>query len=142
MNILVINGPNLDRLGKRDPSVYGSETLKQINEKIEKFARKIGVDVEFFQSSSEGEIVSEIGKADGVFDGIVINPAAYTHTSVAIRDAIEAVEIPVVEVHISNVYSREAFRSLSLTAGACRGQIAGFGADSYLLAIRAVSGKI
>lgn len=139
MKILVINGPNMDRMGHRDVAVYGSETLSEINEKIKKLASRIGISVEFFQSPSEGDIVSKIGSADGNYDGIIINPAAYTHTSVAIRDAIEAGEVPVIEVHLSNIYSREEFRAKSLTAAVCAGQITGFGSDSYLLALRALA---
>ena len=142
MKILVINGPNMDRMGHRDEAVYGSETLEEINEKIKKLADGLGVSVEFFQSPSEGEIVSKIGSAEGEYDGIIINPAAYTHTSVAIRDAIEAVKIPVIEVHLSNIYAREEFRAKSLTAAVCAGQITGFGSDSYLLALRAIAKKI
>jgi 3-dehydroquinate dehydratase-2 len=138
MKILVINGPNMDKLGKRDASVYGAETLPEINEKISALAKELGADVSFYQSSSEGDIVSEIGIADEKYDGAVINPAAYTHTSVAIRDAIEAAKIPFVEVHMSNIYSREDFRAKSLTAPVCAGQISGFGSESYLLALRAI----
>ena len=139
MKIIVINGPNMDRLGKRDAAVYGTATLDEINAKIKKLAAELGVDVDFFQSDSEGEIVSEIGACEGVYGAAIINPAAYTHTSVAIRDAIEAAKIPFAEVHLSNIYAREDFRSKSLTAAVCRGQIAGFGADSYLLALRALA---
>jgi len=142
MKILVINGPNMDRMGERDTSVYGSDTLPEINEKIKTLASGLGVSVEFFQSSSEGDIVSKIGSAGGNYDGVIINPAAYTHTSVAIRDAIEAVKIPVIEVHLSNIYAREEFRAKSLTAAVCAGQITGFGSDSYLLALRALAKKI
>ncbi len=138
MKILVINGPNLDLLGKREPEVYGKKTLKEINDEIKNLAKEIGCEVEFSQSSYEGEIVEEIGKANGKFDGIIINPAAYTHTSIAIRDAISAVNIPTVEVHLSNIYSREDFRSKSLIAPAAKGQISGFGENSYFLALRAL----
>jgi len=136
MKIIVINGPNMDKLGKRDASVYGEETLPEINKRIRALAKELSAEVDFYQSSSEGDIVSEIGNADEKYDGAVINPAAYTHTSVAIRDAIEAAKIPFAEVHMSNIYSREDFRSKSMTAPVCAGQISGFGADSYLLALR------
>jgi len=138
MKILVINGPNMDKLGKRDASVYGAETLAEINKKISALAAELGAEVSFYQSSSEGDIVSKIGNADEKYDGAVINPAAYTHTSVAIRDAIEAAKIPFAETHMSNIYSREDFRSKSMTAPVCAGQICGFGAESYLLALRAI----
>ncbi|MEA2082402.1 MAG: type II 3-dehydroquinate dehydratase [Elusimicrobiota bacterium] len=142
MKILVLNGPNMDKLGKRDASVYGKETLAEINGKINALGKELGAETDFYQSASEGDIVSEIGKADEKYDGAVINPAAYTHTSVAIRDAVEAVKIPFAEVHMSNIYSREDFRSKSMTAPVCAGQISGFGSDSYLLALRAVIGLI
>ncbi|PIU18693.1 MAG: type II 3-dehydroquinate dehydratase [Elusimicrobia bacterium CG08_land_8_20_14_0_20_44_26] len=141
MKIIVINGPNMDKLGKRDVSVYGKETLDVVNEKIKKLAAELGVEVDFFQSASEGEIVQKIGACDENYDGAVINPAAYTHTSVAIRDAIESSKIPFIEVHLSNIYAREDFRSRSLTAAVCKGQIAGFGGHSYALAMRALAGK-
>ena len=142
MKIIVINGPNMDKLGKRDASVYGEETLPEINKRISALAKDLGAEVTFYQSSSEGDIVSEIGNADEKYDGAVINPAAYTHTSVAIRDAIEAAKIPFAEVHMSNIYAREDFRSKSMTAPVCAGQISGFGADSYLLALRGLISRI
>ena len=143
MKILVINGPNLNMLGIREPDLYGHETYADLLEKIRRHAEKSGTEVTFFQSNHEGDIVDRIGNArfDG-FDGIIINPAAYTHTSVAIRDAIAAVNLPAVEVHISNVNSREDFRHVSYTAPVCIGVIAGFGADSYLLALRALCAHI
>ncbi len=125
-------------LGTREPEIYGSMTLDDINKDIAKCAKELGVETETFQSNIEGEIVDKIQQAKGVFDGIVINPAAYTHTSVAIRDAISAVGIKAVEVHISNIHAREEFRKNSLIAPVCVGQIAGFGADSYKLALRAL----
>lgn len=131
--ILVIHGPNLNLLGKREPEVYGTVTIRKINESIEKLARVHRVGVEFFQSNHEGEIVSKIGEAKGAVDAIVINPAAYTHTSVAIRDAISAVKVPTIEVHLSNIYSREEFRHQSLVAPVALGQISGFGQKSYEL---------
>jgi 3-dehydroquinate dehydratase-2 len=136
--ILVVHGPNLKMLGEREPDIYGSITLEKINEEILALAKELNVDVDVFQSNIEGEIVSKIGDARKLFDGIVINPAAYTHTSVAIRDAISASKLPVIEVHISNVYAREEFRQKSITAPVCKGQIAGLGIDSYLLGLRAL----
>ena len=135
--ILVIHGPNLDLLGRRQPEIYGSFTLDEINQKLKKTAQKENVEIEFFQSNHEGEIVDVIGKAKNNFNAILINPAAYTHTSVAIRDAIGAVELPCVEVHLSNIYAREEFRHTSLIAPVAAGQIAGFGIDSYLLGLQA-----
>ena len=136
--ILVIHGPNLDLLGKREPAVYGKVTIKKINEALQKLAKVEKVTLETFQSNHEGEIVSKIGAAPDTFDAIVMNPAAYTHTSVAIRDAVAAVKIPVVEVHLSNIYAREAFRHQSLVAPVAAGQISGFGAKSYELGFWAV----
>lgn len=138
MKILVVNGPNLNLLGTREPEVYGTLTLEKINEELLKYAKELGVDIEFFQSNVEGEIVNAIQAARQNCAGIVINPAAYTHTSVAIRDAISAVALPAVEIHISNVYAREEFRKHSLIAPVCIGQIAGFGLDSYKLAMLAL----
>jgi len=133
--ILVINGPNLNLLGTRETKIYGRTTLAQINQMIKKEAARLKVKVEFFQSNHEGEIVDRIGRAGNKYAAIIINPAAYTHTSVAIRDAIAAVKLPVVEVHLSNIYSREDFRHTSLTAPVCLAQISGFGPKSYLLAL-------
>ena len=138
MKILVVNGPNLNLLGTREPEVYGTLTLEKINEELLKYAKELGVEMEFFQSNVEGEIVNAIQAARQNCAGIVINPAAYTHTSVAIRDAISAVALPAVEIHISNVYAREGFRKDSLIAPVCIGQIAGFGLDSYKLAMLAL----
>ncbi len=140
MKILIVNGPNLNLLGTREPEVYGTLTLEKINAELEILAKELGVELEFFQSNVEGEIVNAIQAARGVCAGIVINPAAYTHTSVAIRDAISAVALPAVEIHISNVHAREEFRKNSLIAPVCVGQIAGFGLDSYRLGLRAIFG--
>ncbi|HXG50145.1 MAG TPA: type II 3-dehydroquinate dehydratase [candidate division Zixibacteria bacterium] len=140
--ILVLNGPNLNLLGKREPHVYGRVTLDQINRQIRSLARELGIAVEIRQSNSEGELVSWIQEAAGRFDAIVINPAAYTHSSVALRDAIGAAGVPTVEVHISNIYKREEFRHHSYVAGAAVGQITGFGAQSYLLGLRAAAGLV
>lgn len=138
MKFLIINGPNINLLGTREPEIYGSMTLDDINKDIANYAKELGVETETFQSNIEGEIVDKIQQAKGVFDGIVINPAAYTHTSVAIRDAISAVGIKAVEVHISNIHAREEFRKNSLIAPVCIGQIAGFKANSYKLALKAL----
>lgn len=136
MKILVVHGPNLNLLGKREPEVYGSTTIDEINSFLEKEAKSLGTEIEFAQSNSEGEIVDRIQKAMGNFDGIVINPAAYTHTSIAIRDAIASTGIPTVEVHISNIYKREDFRKVSYISGVALGVISGLGLNSYLLALR------
>ncbi len=138
MKILVINGPNLNMLGTREPDKYGTKTLKDIEEFILQETKKLNVEIGFYQSNIEGEIVSKIQEAKGNFDGIVINPAAYTHTSVAIRDALLAVMVPTVEIHLSNIHTREDFRKISLTAPACLGQITGFGANSYKLGLIAL----
>ncbi len=138
MKILFLNGPNLNLLGTREPDKYGNETLFDIENFIKKEAQNIEVETVFFQSNIEGELVNKIQEAKGNFDGIVINPAAYTHTSVAIRDAILAVQIPTVEIHLSNIHTREEFRKISLTAPACIGQITGFGKNSYKLGLIAV----
>lgn len=138
MKILIVNGPNINLLGTREPEIYGTLTLDSIVEKLSAYAADIGVESEFFQSNIEGEIVDKIQWARDFCDGIVINPAAYTHTSVAIRDAISAVKLPAVEVHISNIHQREEFRRHSFIAPVCIGQIAGFGFDSYKLGLEAV----
>jgi len=135
--ILVVNGPNLNLLGKRQPEIYGRLTLDQINKKIRELAKELGVEVAIRQSNSEGELVGWIQEAPKEFGAIVINPAAYTHSSVALRDAITATGLPAVEVHISNIYKREEFRKQSYIAGAAVGQITGFGLQSYLLGLRA-----
>lgn len=137
MRILFLNGPNLNLLGQREPSVYGSVTLAEIEARVTDRARQTGVSVEFRQSNQEGELVSWIQQAKPGFAAIVLNAAAYTHTSVAIRDAIAAVALPVVEIHLSNVHAREAFRRESLIAPVCCGQISGFGPNSYILGLEA-----
>lgn len=142
IKILVLHGPNLNLLGKREPEVYGATTLKDINDSIEALAGELGIVVEIHQSNSEGELVDRIQAAAGDCSGILINPAAYTHTSVAIRDALSAVALPAVEVHISNIHRREEFRSRSFTASIVVGQISGFGPDSYLLGLRAIFNHI
>lgn len=138
MKVLIINGPNLNLTGMREPGVYGSETLDSINARLLKAAEERGVQTEFFQSNHEGELIDSIHVAIGKFDGIVINAGAYTHYSYAIRDAIAAVGIPTVEVHLSNVFAREEFRATSVLSPVCIGCIAGFGANSYLLAVESL----
>jgi len=140
MNVLVIHGPNLNMLGTREPEVYGKTTLEDINVMLAEEARGMGVELKTFQSNVEGDLVTAIQQARGWADAIIINPAAYTHTSVAIRDAVAAVGVPTIEVHLSNVYSREAFRHHSHIAPVAAGQIAGFGKDSYRLALIAAKG--
>ena len=137
MKILVIHGPNLQLLGKRQPDIYGKHDLAEINRLLRQDAARHGTRVTVLQSNHEGEIVDAIGKAKGAYQAIVINPAAYTHTSVAIRDAIEACGVPTVEVHLSNIYAREKFRHTSLIAPVSRGQISGFGVMSYRLGLQA-----
>ena len=136
--ILIIHGPNLNLLGTREPAVYGKITLAQINRKLQSLAKSKKISIKIVQSNLEGEIVGLIGKTRGKFDGILINPAAYTHTSVAIRDAIAASELPTVEVHLSNIYTREEFRHKSLISPVAKGTIMGFGLDSYLLGLLAL----
>lgn len=139
MRIIIINGPNLNFLGTREPEIYGTETLEEIESKIQKYAEQQKVECTFFQSNSEGELIDRIQQAymDKV-DGIVLNPAAYTHYSYAIHDAVKSVDVPTVEVHLSAIHARESFRKDSVVAPACIGQISGFGATGYLLAIQAL----
>lgn len=134
-NILVINGPNINMLGKREPEIYGSLTMEDINNKISQHAKELNCKVDFFQSNHEGELVTAIQNAMGVYNGIIINPAAYTHTSVALCDALASIDVPAIEVHISNIHKREEFRHVSLTCPSCVGQICGLGADGYILAL-------
>lgn len=142
MRILVLHGPNLNLLGSREPEVYGALTLDEINIAITALAREMGIEVTIFQSNSEGELIDKIHSAAATCDGILINPAAYTHTSVAIRDALAAVALPTVEVHLSNIHRREKFRTRSFVSPVAIGQISGFGLDSYLLGLRAIFNHI
>lgn len=142
LRILVIHGPNLQLLGRRNPAVYGRLSLEAINRQLAADARKLKARLTVRQFNHEGEIVEAIGQAPGRFDGILINPAAYTHTSVAIRDALEGVGLPAVEVHLSNIYAREEFRRKSLMAPVVTGQIAGFGPRSYTLGLSALAGLL
>ncbi len=137
MKVLFLNGPNLNLLGTREPEVYGRDTLADIEAKVREHAAKTKTAIEFRQSNVEGELVNCVQAAKGKFDAIVLNAAGYTHTSVALRDAISAVGVPTIEIHLSNVHAREEFRHKSLIAPVCRGQIAGFGANSYILALDA-----
>jgi len=138
MKVLVLHGPNLNLLGMREPEVYGSLTMQEINNSIGQLAAELGCSVTYFQSNCEGDLIDTIQAAVADCDGILINPAAYTHTSIAIRDALSAVKLPFVEVHLSNIHRREDFRHTSLTASLAVGQICGFGRDSYLLGLRAL----
>lgn len=138
LKFLVLHGPNLNLLGQREVPVYGRVTMKEMNEELRREAKKLRVVLKIVQSNHEGAIVDWIGKAAKQHAGILINPAAYTHTSVAIRDALLACRLPAVEVHLSNIYTREDFRRHSLTAPACVGQITGFGKDSYILGLHAL----
>ncbi len=137
MKILFLNGPNLNLLGQREPEVYGRLTLEDIERLVREHAKKLGVPIEFQQSNIEGELVTWIQKARGSFDAIVLNAAAYTHTSIALRDAIAAGGVPTIEIHLSNIHAREEFRHRSMIASVCRGVISGFGAKSYILGLEA-----
>lgn len=137
MKILFLNGPNLNLLGTREPDVYGRTTLADIEGQVRARAAQLKVELDFRQSNQEGELVDWIQEAKGKFEAIVINAAAYTHTSVALRDAISAIGVPTVEIHLSNIHAREEFRHKSLIAPVCRGQICGFGAKSYILGLEA-----
>jgi 3-dehydroquinate dehydratase II len=138
ISVLVLHGPNLNLLGLREPEVYGLTTLAQINDSLKLMGSKLQVQVQCLQSNHEGNLVDAIHNARGVHEGVLINPGAYTHTSVAIRDALAGVMIPTVEVHLSNIYTREEFRHHSYIAPIAIGQISGFGADSYLLGLQAL----
>jgi 3-dehydroquinate dehydratase-2 len=137
MKILFLNGPNLNLLGRREPGVYGRKSLSEIEALVRRRASERGVEVEFRQTNSESDLITWIQEAPGVFQAIVLNAAAYTHTSIALRDAIAAAGVPTVEIHLSNIHAREEFRRGSVIGGVCAGQISGFGAHSYLLGLEA-----
>jgi len=136
---MVIHGPNLNMLGKREPEIYGKETLDEINAKIEDLAEKLGIDVETFQSNHEGKIIEKIQKTSGICKGLIINPAAFTHTSIAIRDALLLLNIPIIEIHLSNIYKREPFRRKSMISDVVTAQITGFGVQGYIMALKAIA---
>ena len=138
MDLLLINGPNLNLVGKREPSIYGSQTLEQIQEELLHLARELEAKLQFFQSNSEGDIIDCIQKSVGSIDGILINAGAYTHTSIALRDALLGVDIPYVEIHLSNIYSRERFRQKSFLSDKALGMVCGFGPISYQLALQGI----
>ncbi len=141
-SVLVLHGPNLNLLGRREPEIYGRTTLDEINRGLVELGAQLGLAVDAFQSNHEGAIVDRIQQAAGSYDGLIINAAALTHTSIAIRDALATLEMPVIEVHLSNIHRREPFRHLSMTAGVVTGQILGLGAAGYGLALRALAGMI
>jgi 3-dehydroquinate dehydratase-2 len=140
--VLVIHGPNLNMLGKREPQIYGHESLAEIDARLQERGQELGIDVETFQSNHEGTLVDEIQQAAGIFHGVVINPAAYTHTSVAIRDALLMLDIPIIEIHLSNINKREPFRHKSMIADVVAARIAGFGSYGYLLALEGLAKMI
>ena len=142
MKIAVVNGPNLDVLGTREPGIYGNVTLAEIEARMRERARQLGVDLQFFQSNSEGAIIDYLHGLPGVVNGVIINPAGLTHYSIALRDALAFLAMPIIEVHISNIYTREPFRHTSVTAGVVTGQITGLGWEGYLLALEGLTALV
>ena len=142
LKVVIIHGPNLNMLGTREPEIYGSRSLEDINAVLTDLGKKLDLDVETFQSNFEGEIVEKIQQSSGTCRGLIINPAAYTHTSIAIRDALLLLDMPIIEIHISNIHRRESFRQKSMIADVATAQIAGFGSDGYIMALKALSGMI
>src|ERR1041384_7290833 len=142
MKILILHGPNLNLLGTREPEVYGSMTLANIDQKLIELGKELGADIKSLQSNHEGALIDALHDAQTWANGVVFNPGGYTHTSIALRDAISAIQIPVVEVHLSNVYAREEFRHVSMISAVCKGKITGFGWKSYTLGLRALVEKI
>jgi 3-dehydroquinate dehydratase II len=140
--VLVINGPNLNLLGKREPEIYGEQTLEDIMKKVTTKGKALDIHIDSFQSNHEGAIIDEIQKAIGVFDFLIINPGAYTHYSIAIRDAVKGAGIPALEIHLSNIHSREEFRATSVIAPVCVGQISGLGSIGYILALEYVKAEM
>jgi len=140
--ILILHGPNLNMLGKREPDIYGHESLAEIDARLKDKGGNLGIEVEIFQSNHEGALVEKIQQAAGDVHGVVINPAAYTHTSVAIRDALAMLDIPIVEIHLSNIYKREPFRHTSMIADIVAARVAGFGSDGYILALEGLAGML
>ena len=140
MRVLVVHGPNLNLLGSREPDVYGRTTLAEIDQQLHNHADVLGHEIETFQSNHEGELIDKLQEAQEAFDGVLLNPGGLTHTSVALRDAIQALTGPVVECHLSNIYAREEFRQRSMISGACLGVVSGFGARSYILGLDALFG--
>lgn len=139
MKILIINGPNLNLVGRREPSVYGTEDFGTYFERMRSVYLRRGIELEYVQSNIEGELINYLQQADGRYDGVVLNAGGYTHTSVALADAVRAMTIPVVEAHISNIFAREDYRRISLTGAACMGTVSGFGLDSYRLAVESIA---
>ena len=137
--ILIVNGPNLNLLGQREDNIYGKETLENIKTACQNKSKLIDIDIDFFQSNNEGEIINKIHEVEKFYDGLIINPAAYTHSSIAILDSLRAISKPKIEVHLSNIYSREEYRKKSITSEGVNGLICGFGSNSYILAIEAIS---
>lgn len=138
MKLLILNGPNLNRIGKREPDIYGHETLEDVEKKLTKIAEKESMNLDFLQSNTEGVLIDRIHEAaDDGTDGIIFNPGAFTHYSIALRDAIASIDVPAIEVHISNIHTRESFRQISVIAPVCIGQLTGFGTDGYTLALQA-----